>query len=294
MLPKLPVGTANEQRPSRADGGDVVDDLGHHPGPVDRVHGRQPHPVAEGDVGEAAPSPGPGSRRRCPRRRRCGRWARRPWSSAGAARRSPGRRGGARRCRACRGRRRPRWRPSRCRPRWPPTIVARLARARVSSWSNRRPTSCRATSLKASVGPRNSSSRCSVAELDDRAHVGVVEGGVGLGDDGARSRRARSSPRRTATSRRRRRRRRAAARPSPASSVGHVVGHVEAAVAAPGRRGARRRSRAPGAAPRVETYVSISSSSPTTRSDRADAVDRVELARGRAGWPARRPRGRGG
>ena len=39
------------------------------------------------------------------------------------------------------------------------TIVARLPRA-VSSWSNSRPTSCRATSLKASVGPRNSSRRC--------------------------------------------------------------------------------------------------------------------------------------
>jgi hypothetical protein len=39
------------------------------------------------------------------------------------------------------------------------TIVARSPRA-CSSWSNNRPTSCRATSLKARVGPQNSSTTC--------------------------------------------------------------------------------------------------------------------------------------
>ena len=38
-----------------------------------------------------------------------------------------------------------------------PTIITRSLRA-ASTWSNSRPTSCRATSLNASVGPWNSSS----------------------------------------------------------------------------------------------------------------------------------------
>src|SRR5690606_34416398 len=38
--------------PEAGDRGDVVDDLGHHPGPVDRVHGREADPVPEGGVGE--------------------------------------------------------------------------------------------------------------------------------------------------------------------------------------------------------------------------------------------------
>ena len=158
MLPKLPGGHRERAAAEPGDGGDVVDDLGHHPGPVDRVHGRQAHRVAERRRRRTAPSRGPGSRRRCPRRRRCARWARRPWSSGGAARRSPGRPGGARRCRGGRGRRRPRWRPSPCRPRWPRRSWP-AGRGAVSSWSNRRPTSWRATSLKASVGPQKSSSR---------------------------------------------------------------------------------------------------------------------------------------
>ena len=40
-----------------------------------------------------------------------------------------------------------------------PTMVACWCRA-VSVWSSMRPSSCSATSLKASVGPWNSSSRC--------------------------------------------------------------------------------------------------------------------------------------
>ena len=140
------------------DGGDVVDDLRHHPGPVDRVHGRQAHRGRGTRRRRTAPSRGPGSRRRCPRPRRCARWARRRWSSGGAARRSPGRRGGARRCR---GVSRPTHASMAAEPVSPEvatTIVARWSRA-VSSWSNSRPTSWRATSLKASVGPQNSSSR---------------------------------------------------------------------------------------------------------------------------------------
>ncbi len=42
-----------ERAPTQpSDGGDVVDDLGHHPGPVDGVHGRQAHLLPEGHVGE--------------------------------------------------------------------------------------------------------------------------------------------------------------------------------------------------------------------------------------------------
>ena len=40
-----------------------------------------------------------------------------------------------------------------------PSTQTRSPRA-DSTWSNSRPTSCSATSLNASVGPRNSSSRC--------------------------------------------------------------------------------------------------------------------------------------
>jgi hypothetical protein len=57
-LPKLPVGTAKDDlavgRAQRQGGGDVVDDLRHDARPVDRIHRRQPHLVAEGQVVEQA------------------------------------------------------------------------------------------------------------------------------------------------------------------------------------------------------------------------------------------------
>ena len=151
-------GHRERAAPEPGDGGDVVDDLRHHPRPVDRVHRRQAHRGHGTRCRRRAPSRGPGSRRRCPRPRRCARWARRPWSSGGAARRSPGRTGGARRCRGCRGPRTLRWRRSPVSPEVATTMVARWLRA-ASSWSNSRPTSCSATSLKASVGPQKSSRR---------------------------------------------------------------------------------------------------------------------------------------
>ena len=141
------------------DGGDVVDDLGHHPGPVDRVHGREAHPLPERGVGEQ----GLHEVLAVVERALDGhvvhvrRVDRRHLAPLDVAR--PDRRGGARRCRAGPARRRPRWRPSRCHRTSPPRWWPARPRA-VSSWSNSRPTSCRATSLKASVGPQKSSRRC--------------------------------------------------------------------------------------------------------------------------------------
>ena len=52
-LPKLPVGTRSVTGPAqRLGGGHVVDDLRHHPRPVDRVDRRQLHPLAERGVVE--------------------------------------------------------------------------------------------------------------------------------------------------------------------------------------------------------------------------------------------------
>ncbi len=150
--------------------GDVVDDLRHHPRPVDRVHRRQADLVAEGRRRRTSPSPGPGSRRRCPSTAtswHVGLVDRRHLPSLHL--RHPTVREQDHDVEWCRGRGRPRSRPSPCRPTWPPTMVTRSPRA-VSTWSNSRPTSCSATSLNASVGPQNSSTRWrSSAELRRRA-----------------------------------------------------------------------------------------------------------------------------
>ena len=54
--------------------------------------------------------------------------------------------------------------------------------------SKSRPRSCSARSLKASVGPWNSSSsQSSLVELDERRHRAMAEAGVGLGDERRRA-----------------------------------------------------------------------------------------------------------
>jgi hypothetical protein len=61
-----------------------------------------------------------------------------------------------------------------------PTIVTRWPRW-ASTWSNSRPSSCSAMSLKASVGPWNSSiSHSPLVELFQRRHGLVAEAGIGL------------------------------------------------------------------------------------------------------------------
>ena len=195
-------GEADRRPPAgQASGrGHVVDDLGHHPGPVDRVDRRQVAPAGGTARRRTAPSPGPGSRRRCPRPRGCGRSATstvviwRRWTSdtrpagcritmsmAGAvAARLDGRR--ARVARRGADDRDP--------------LAARgRARGRTAG-----PTSWSATSLKASVGPWNSSASHRPAPRSRSGHdLGIVERGVGVDDDRPRTRRARSIPRRTAT-----------------------------------------------------------------------------------------------
>ena len=60
-------------------------------------------------------------------------------------------------------------------------MVTRRPRC-VSTWSNSRPTSCSATSLKASVGPWNSSiSQRPAVDLLQRHHRLVAEAGIGFG-----------------------------------------------------------------------------------------------------------------
>ena len=75
-----------------------------------------------------------------------------------------------------------------------PTMVARWPRLARSVWSSMRPRSCSATSLKASVGPWNSSSRCRphlpryVAERLQRRDLRRLERGIGLADQAAEGR----------------------------------------------------------------------------------------------------------
>ena len=65
------------------------------------------------------------------------------------------------------------------------TTIVRRSPRRSSSASMSRPTSWRATSLKASVGPWNSSMHAdAVAEVDEGDDVGVLEVGVGVVDVG--------------------------------------------------------------------------------------------------------------
>ena len=103
-----------------------------------------------------------------------------PSSSCGAARRRCGPSGRARRRRRARGRGRPRPPRRRCRPRWPRRWSC-ARRALASTWSISRARSCIATSLKASVGPWNSSSmKVPGAELRERRDGRMAERVVGF------------------------------------------------------------------------------------------------------------------
>ena len=62
------------------------------------------------------------------------------------------------------------------------TIVARLPRA-VSSWSNRRTDQLQGDVLERQRRAVEQLEQVQAVDLDDRAHVGVVEGGVGLADE---------------------------------------------------------------------------------------------------------------
>ena len=159
-LPKLPVGTLNATSrsgaPSASAAGDVVRHLRGDARPVDRVHRRQLHLLRGTRRRRTSPSPGPGSRRMCPPPRCCRCSARAPWSSAGAAPRWCGRAGAGSPLRPARGPAQASIAAEPVSPEVAPTMVTRASRA-VSTWSNRRPSTCIAMSLKASVGPWNSS-----------------------------------------------------------------------------------------------------------------------------------------
>ena len=160
----LPLRPAEGER-----GRHVIGDLRRDPRPVDRVHRRELQLGRGTARRRTSPSPGPGNRRNCPRRRCWRRW--RPRTVVI--------------CRRCTSLVRPcgcRITMSSCArsrqasmaaepvsPEVAPTMVTRWPRS-ASTWSNSRPSSCIARSLKASVGPWNSSctQRCGL-ELDAAA-----------------------------------------------------------------------------------------------------------------------------
>ena len=146
------------RRAERHRGGEVVDDLRDDARPVDRVDARQPHPVAEGVMVEQSLHERLAVVERAFDRDRVD-------VVVGGRRHHPalhvarcGRAETARTGRRARGRGTPRPRRRRCRPRSRPRWWC-ARRAAASTWSISRASSCIATSLKASVGPWNSSSR---------------------------------------------------------------------------------------------------------------------------------------
>ena len=174
-------------------GPEVIDDLRHHAREVDRVHRRQRVAVAEGEIVEAGlgevlavvERAGDGDVVHVGRQHRrhlaaldladaAARMQHEDVDGLAVAHRLDGGRAGVARGGADdRG------------------VLAALAR---SVWSSMRPSSCSATSLKASVGPWNSSSRCSpvfpryVAQRLERRHFRRLERGVGLADQAAEGR----------------------------------------------------------------------------------------------------------
>ena len=215
------------RRAERDRGGEVVDDLRDDARPVDRVDARQPHPVAEGVVVEQALHDRLAVVERAFDRERVDVVVGRGRHHAAAARRRCGPAGTARTGRRARGRGTPRPPRRRCRRRSRTTMVVRSPRA-ASTWSISRASSCIATSLKASVGPWNSSSRKMLAPIcDERRDGRMAEGAVGLARHAATGRPRRSRRRRTAGSPRRPPRHRAgrrSPRSSPASSCGQLSG----------------------------------------------------------------------
>ena len=290
-----------DRRPVRRDGQvgrDVVDDLRHDPGPVDGVHratGRTS--LAERHVGEQRPSPGPGSRRRCPRTATL-------WTLAASTVVI--------------------WR--RCTSETRPSGY----RMTMSTWASPAQASMAAEPVSPEVAPRIADPLAALGEhvVEQAAHqlqrdvlegerrapeqleqvqrhvtglpsgttghtVGVVEGGVGAGHDALevvavdvaldegphdldrhlvvgqapeRVQRGQLRPRARA-----RRGPPSAARPASSTS---------------------REARAPGAAPGGDVLHAGAQPCADDPEDRADPSDHVQRRAARAGWPARRPPGR--
>ena len=181
-------GEADRAAPAGQPGhrGDVVDDLGHDPGPVDGVDRRQVDPVAEGLVGEErldqvlAVVEGaldgqvvhvgrvdgghlPPLHVRDP----TGRVQDDDLDGVAVAAGVDGGRAGV--------------------ARGGPDDGDLLARGGPARGRTGGPTSCRATSLKASVGPVEQLGQPQLGDqpqVAQRHHVGMVEGGVGVGDHG--------------------------------------------------------------------------------------------------------------
>ena len=180
-----PPGRAQRQRRAH-----IVDRLGHDPAPVDRVDRGEAQALAQRPVGEQrleqglAVVEGALDREVVDVRRStvviCRRWTAetRPW--------------GWRSRRSCPSR------PAKASiaaapvsPEVAPTIVIGRAPCRLRKNSNSRPSSCIATSLKASVGPWNSSSSQSLAaSWRSGAIGGMIEAGVGRLDQRAQLGRA--------------------------------------------------------------------------------------------------------
>ena len=146
------------RRAERHGGGEVIDDLRDDAGPVDRIDAGQPHAVAEARVVEHAlhqrlaivegALDGDRVHVLLARRRHLPPLHRRD-AAVGKEDEDVG---------ALRGRGTPRSRRRRCRPR-SRRRSSRARRARQRTWSMSRARNCIARSLKASVGPWNSSSR---------------------------------------------------------------------------------------------------------------------------------------
>ena len=145
------------RRAERDRGGEVIDHLRDDARPVDRVDAGQPHAVAEGVMIEHRLHQRLAIVERAFDRERMDVVVAARWSSSAAARRRCGRAETARRDRPARGRGTLRPRRRRCRRRSRPRSWCARRAARAHDPSAAR-ASCIARSLKASVGPWNSSS----------------------------------------------------------------------------------------------------------------------------------------
>ena len=171
-----------------------------------------------------------------------------------------------------------------------PTIVTRSPRS-ASTWSNSRPTSCRATSLNASVGPWNSSSsqwwspictsgttaawrNVAYASSHSRSERRVVD----LAADERRHDRARRA-------------RRTSRRPATSGSAGHVAGtYRPPSVARPASSTSAKPSS--GARPRVRDVAHRSAADHAQQAaDPADDVEVAQLAHASPARPTPSPRG---
>ncbi len=213
----------------RLRGRDVVDDLRHHPRPVDRVDGRQAQFVAEGRVAEHRLDEILAVVEVAVDRDRVHVRAVDRGHLAALHLARPARPGRGSRCRRGRSPTTPSIAAEPVSPLVAPTIVTRCPRW-SSTWSNRRPTSWSAMSLNASVGPWNSSSsQWCVVDLHERCHRRVAEAVVGVVTDRSQASDRRGRRRRTGASPTRRCRRTSPA-PLEIRQARPLGRHVQAAV----------------------------------------------------------------